>query len=314
MANLSAVGDTIAFLHQTDLRDYRSGNRMSSEIDYDKTLIHESGHALFNLMDEYCCDSSYSQQDCVPNIWSSLAACQADAPNLGYTAAAYGRCQYVCRIKASCCPFRFIPLLFRREQLCAFTGQHSGDRADVHATEALAMTTRSPLRREVRCVAIVSVHFYLAVACTDRSAVRRRTYGVWANLAQKTLSEPMEECFFRFLAERYGEIRRNSSDEIGHHRVVYIRSPVPYKLGDDGTWIAASIVAAPTGIQIDFSDDWVGRPLTESQNIQLGREFRQMLTALQAACTGISLADDGLHCESYPSGDPCPSDYVKAQK
>jgi hypothetical protein len=59
---------------------------MSSEINYDKTLIHESGHALFDLKDEYCCDSSYSQQACVPNLWSSLANCQADAPNLGYAA------------------------------------------------------------------------------------------------------------------------------------------------------------------------------------------------------------------------------------
>ncbi len=86
MANLTVVADTVAILHESDLRDCRSGSRMSSEIDYDKTLIHESGHALFDLRDEYCCDSSYSQQACVPNLWNSLAACEADSAELGYAA------------------------------------------------------------------------------------------------------------------------------------------------------------------------------------------------------------------------------------
>jgi hypothetical protein len=84
MAQLTAVADTVAILHQADLRDCRSGTLMSSEIDYDKTLIHETGHALFNLADEYCCDSSYAQQACNPNLYSSLANCEADAPNVGF--------------------------------------------------------------------------------------------------------------------------------------------------------------------------------------------------------------------------------------
>jgi hypothetical protein len=84
MANLTAVGDSVAILHQTNLRDCKSGDRFSSEINYDKTLVHETGHALFDVKDEYCCDSSYSQQACVPNLYSSLANCQADAPNVGY--------------------------------------------------------------------------------------------------------------------------------------------------------------------------------------------------------------------------------------
>ena len=84
MANLTAIGDTVAFLHQTDLRDCRSGTRMSSEIDYDKTLVHETGHALFNLQDEYCCDTGYSPQACYPNLWSTQTACQTDAPEVGY--------------------------------------------------------------------------------------------------------------------------------------------------------------------------------------------------------------------------------------
>jgi hypothetical protein len=57
---------------------------MSSEIDSDKTLIHESGHALFGLQDEYCCDSNYNQLSNVPNIWTSLAGCQAEAADIGH--------------------------------------------------------------------------------------------------------------------------------------------------------------------------------------------------------------------------------------
>lgn len=81
--NLRAVADSIAILHRANLRDCKSGGMFSSEIDYDKTLVHETGHALFNLMDEYCCDSTYAQQSCVPNLYGSLRACQADAPNVG---------------------------------------------------------------------------------------------------------------------------------------------------------------------------------------------------------------------------------------
>ena len=86
MANLTAIADTVAILHSTDLRDCRSGTLMSSEIDYDKTLIHETGHAVIGLKDEYCCDSSYSQQPCEPNLWSSLANCQGAAPTIGLPA------------------------------------------------------------------------------------------------------------------------------------------------------------------------------------------------------------------------------------
>lgn len=86
MANLNVVADAVAILHTTGLRDCRSGNLISSEINYDKTLLHETGHVLFNLQDEYCCDSSYHPQDCVPNLWNSLAACQADAPNITHPA------------------------------------------------------------------------------------------------------------------------------------------------------------------------------------------------------------------------------------
>lgn len=34
-------------------------------------------------MDEYCCDSSYGQQACVPNLFASLATCKTEAKALG---------------------------------------------------------------------------------------------------------------------------------------------------------------------------------------------------------------------------------------
>lgn len=85
MANLAAVGDTIAFLHQAELTDCRLGNLMSSEINYDKTLIHETGHALFDLRDEYYGQTNYAQQACYPNIWDNLADCEADASQISHS-------------------------------------------------------------------------------------------------------------------------------------------------------------------------------------------------------------------------------------
>ncbi|MDY7225675.1 hypothetical protein [Hyalangium rubrum] len=86
-AELDVFGDALVLLHQAELRDCRAGKWMSSEIQYDKSILHESGHVLFNLQDEYCCDSFYSLQSCNQNLWSSLADCQAEASKLKYPAA-----------------------------------------------------------------------------------------------------------------------------------------------------------------------------------------------------------------------------------
>lgn len=86
MANLTAVADAVVFLHIADLRDCKFGRRVSSEINNDKSMIHETGHILFGLQDEYCCDSSYSPQACVPNLWSSEQRCKTAAPTIGQPA------------------------------------------------------------------------------------------------------------------------------------------------------------------------------------------------------------------------------------
>jgi hypothetical protein len=47
----------------------------------DKTVLfkHESGHAVFDLVDTYCGNTYYYQNDPYPNVWSSLEACRSDA-------------------------------------------------------------------------------------------------------------------------------------------------------------------------------------------------------------------------------------------
>ena len=40
---------------------------------------HEAGHAVFGLIDTYCGDTYYMQNDPHPNVWASLNSCKADA-------------------------------------------------------------------------------------------------------------------------------------------------------------------------------------------------------------------------------------------
>jgi len=47
-----------------------------------RILRHESGHK-FGLSDEYCCNTSYFESSLYPNVYETLEACEADAPNLG---------------------------------------------------------------------------------------------------------------------------------------------------------------------------------------------------------------------------------------
>ena len=72
-------------MHQTDLRDYASGGLFSTELQNRGTILHESGHSLFGLMDEYE-GGAHSQSTDLPNNWSSLSAAQTDAPARGKTA------------------------------------------------------------------------------------------------------------------------------------------------------------------------------------------------------------------------------------
>jgi hypothetical protein len=75
--------DTGAILHTDTFRDCASGGTFSSEPSSLGTVLHETGHSPFGLADEYCCDGGYFETADVPDLWDTLAECQADAPTLG---------------------------------------------------------------------------------------------------------------------------------------------------------------------------------------------------------------------------------------
>lgn len=91
---LSDRADIVLYLHREPKLDCTSGGKVSSEIDNEKSLVHESGHGLFNLSDEYEIeDGSYyrinGQQACMRNVWlsnlpqgiSGRENCRADVPD-----------------------------------------------------------------------------------------------------------------------------------------------------------------------------------------------------------------------------------------
>jgi hypothetical protein len=90
--------DSLVLLHSALFRDCQNPDlrTFSSIVDHPGTILHESGHGLFGLADEYCCDGGYFQTDTNPNIYHQSQnppnlpprlLCGADAPDLGRTAA-----------------------------------------------------------------------------------------------------------------------------------------------------------------------------------------------------------------------------------
>jgi len=84
----TTFADSLAVLHTDNFRDWSStkcGRRVfSSEPTSYRTFVHESGHSVFGLKDEYCCDSHYSQNNPNPNIWQNETACRNDALTEGW--------------------------------------------------------------------------------------------------------------------------------------------------------------------------------------------------------------------------------------
>ena len=73
-------------LHQNNLRDYTMGDGLySTEMQNRGTILHESGHGLFALADEYP-GGSHWQESVLPNNWSTMAAAQTAAPGVGKAA------------------------------------------------------------------------------------------------------------------------------------------------------------------------------------------------------------------------------------
>ena len=80
-ANLS-FAEGRALLHQNDLRDWASGGVFSTEMQNRGTILHEAGHALYSLADEYG-GGSHWQEAQVPNNWSTLSGAQTAASGYG---------------------------------------------------------------------------------------------------------------------------------------------------------------------------------------------------------------------------------------
>jgi hypothetical protein len=83
--SLTHAADTIVFLHAEYFTDCAYSDKFSSEIWFDKTMIHEAGHALFDVRDEWPVNdtAAHPPQSCTPNLWASKFACEAAAPGLG---------------------------------------------------------------------------------------------------------------------------------------------------------------------------------------------------------------------------------------
>jgi hypothetical protein len=77
-----AFADQIVLIHQNELRDCGGGGRATAEPTSFRTIVHETGHGLFGLPDEYCCDGGYFVM--APVMYSSQASCTGDAANAGW--------------------------------------------------------------------------------------------------------------------------------------------------------------------------------------------------------------------------------------
>lgn len=80
-ANLSFAEGRV-LMHQNNLRDYASGGLFSTEMQNRGTILHECGHAWFDLADEYSGGSHWQEAD-FPNNWSSQANANRDAGDYG---------------------------------------------------------------------------------------------------------------------------------------------------------------------------------------------------------------------------------------
>lgn len=72
----AAFAEQIIILHPNPLRDCAWGNIVTSEPTSFGTMVHESGHAVFMLPDEYCCDGGYWEQR--PILYETEASCEGD--------------------------------------------------------------------------------------------------------------------------------------------------------------------------------------------------------------------------------------------
>lgn len=103
-------------LHFHDIRDQAGSGYFSAEYYVRGTMLHESGHSLYRLADEYDAPSaSHWQEDPLPNNWDNRADAEGDASSYGKTTGDvremgtsdwYRLCNDVCPMRASGTPLR----------------------------------------------------------------------------------------------------------------------------------------------------------------------------------------------------------------
>jgi hypothetical protein len=77
---------------------------MKTPADQRVLFQHESGHALFGLIDTYCGTTEYWQNDPDPNVWSSQASCMQDAINHAWDPSA---CRQIQQTNPTACTKQF---------------------------------------------------------------------------------------------------------------------------------------------------------------------------------------------------------------
>lgn len=82
----STIIDHAAVVHTTVKRDWASGGNFGTEPNNRGTAVHESGHAAFNLADEYSGGGHFSSSDPHHNIYNSKTACENYNTSVGFPA------------------------------------------------------------------------------------------------------------------------------------------------------------------------------------------------------------------------------------
>jgi hypothetical protein len=78
-----AFAEGRCLMHRLSFQDFANGGIFSTEQENRGTVMHESGHALFRLADEYCGTTTYFAEPNSPNLWNTQAGAEAAADDYG---------------------------------------------------------------------------------------------------------------------------------------------------------------------------------------------------------------------------------------
>lgn len=82
--DLDFVADVSIYVHHQYKRNCSYGTKFTTEMWYDKSFVHELGHALAGLRDEYAvATDDYPPRTEMPNTFDTKELCQREAPLLG---------------------------------------------------------------------------------------------------------------------------------------------------------------------------------------------------------------------------------------